>query len=111
MKLKYCIDLADVEQLSATSQSDTLVVLHVLQDKEKKSTSKGDHMFYCPSLIEFATRLDLAYRKYCNNKRLEINLSDSFEIHIDRRGSTMVEIERGDAEEEEVRGVPRGSMG
>eukprot|EP00043_Microstomoeca_roanoka_P019563 m.222390 g.222390 ORF g.222390 m.222390 type:complete len:1269 (+) comp17020_c3_seq1:113-3919(+) len=103
MKLKYNIALGDIQQFSTSSQSDTLVVLHVEQDREKKSTSKGDHMFYCQNVIEFGTRLDLAYRKHANNARLKMTISDSFDIHISKRGATLIEIERAEPEIHETR--------
>lgn len=103
MKLKYAIQLNDIQHLSTTSQNDTFVVLHVNVDKEKKETSKGDHMFYCDGIIEFITKLDLAYRKHCHGHRLNISIADSFELHINRKGPTTVAIERGEEEEEEVR--------
>ena len=95
LRLKYALELKEIQKVSLSSQADRTLVLHVPRNDRDKS-KKGDMIFIVDNVVELVTRMYTAYHKL-DPGYLDINISDAFMVTIDAKGSTRVQFDRGSA--------------
>ena len=91
MKLKDTVLVGDILKVSMSAQGDYTVAFNLQRNGQDRK--KGDYMFVVERLVEFVTRVVVAFRKI-TGKNLDVTIADAFMVTIDTKGSTRVSFDR-----------------